>query len=204
MILIQRRFIAAIAACLPLFALAQGYKCAQADGSVAYQDHACAAGAASSGAAPTQAAASGSMFSTAFAGVDPKCRQSVEPAASGCRGTWQTSLKACWRTRLPPACATQLDSPAGTLRDPACLQQATQSTCTSEATAAEQRCIESRLPAGCMQQLTAASDDMQRRMTSCSADMRRWADQVRSCGHRGLTEQQGEACLAAVPKPECR
>ncbi len=203
MVLIRRRFIAVIAACLPLFAVAQGYKCSQADGSVAYQDHACAAGTASSSTVPTQAAASGSMFSAAFAGVDPKCRQSVEPASAGCRGTWEASLKACWRTRLPAACAAQLTAPAGAPRDPACLQQATQSTCTSEATAAEQRCVETRLPPGCMQQLTTASDDMQRRMTSCSADMRRWADQVRPCGHRGLTERQVEDCIAAVPPVAC-
>ena len=205
----ERRLAALILACLPLFAQAQGYKCTQPDGSVSYQDHACAAGAASSRAVQTgTGAGAGAGAATAAnplaeLGIDAKCRQSMEQSSKACSSTLDVSLKACWRTRLSPACYAQLTAPAGTPRDAACLQQGTQSNCMGDAVSAVQRCMQGRLPASCKQQMTAAGENIERRGAACAPQVQRWQEQWRACGHRGLTGKEEEACLAAVQAPDC-
>ena len=199
----ERRLVALILACLPLLAQAQGYKCTQPDGSVSYQDHACAAGAASSSAVQTGAGAATATNPLAGLGIDAKCNQSMTQASQGCSSTLDASFKACWRTRLSPTCYAQLTAPPGAPRDAACLQQGTQSNCMSDAVSAVQRCMLGRLPASCKQQIATASDNIQRRGAACAPQIQRWQEELRACGHRGLTSRQEQDCLGAVQPPDC-
>ena len=205
MALNERCFVALILACLPMLAQAQGYKCTRPDGSVSYQDRACAVGAASSSAVPTGAGAATATATNPLAqlGIDAKCNQSMQTSAQACSSTLDASVKACWRTRVPPTCYAQLTAPPGVPRDAACLQQATQSSCMSDAVAASQRCTLDRLPASCKQQIATANDKIQQRDAACAPQIKRWQDELRACGHRGLTNKQELDCLGAVQSPDC-
>lgn len=110
----QRTIVAAALACVPLLALAQGYKCRQADGSISYQDHACAAGTASSSTVPTD---SGGGAAAPRGGVAPggsseaSCEQSARHALSVCFAGTDVALKRCQATRMTAACRTQMSTP---------------------------------------------------------------------------------------------
>jgi len=99
---IQRLVLAAMLACAPWLAHAQGYKCKQADGSVSYQDHACPAGTASSASVATDLSLDSGM--PQLEGLDAGCRQSARHMVSVCRGPADASLHQCWRARLTSLC----------------------------------------------------------------------------------------------------
>ncbi len=158
----QRTIVAAAMACVPLLTLAQGYKCKQPDGSVSYQDHACAAGTASSGTVPTT---SGGAPAVPRGGVAPggsseaSCEQSARHALSVCFAGTDVTLKRCQATRMTAACRTQMSTP-GVRPDPACANDAM--ACLNESLQPTQACMDRELPAACRQMIDAARRNRQR------------------------------------------
>ena len=158
----QRTIVAAAMACVPLLALAQGYKCRQADGSISYQDHACAAGTASSSTVPTDSGGGAAAPRGGLApggSVEASCEQSARHALSVCFAGTDVALKRCQATRMTAACRTQMSTP-GVRPDPACANQAM--TCLNESMQPAQACMERELPAACKQLIDAARRNRQR------------------------------------------
>ena len=148
---IQRTIVAAAMACVPLLAPAQGFKCKQADGSVSYQDHACAPGSASSIAIQTDM--SGIDISTlpGFRNLDASCQQSAKHTVSVCLPQIDATLKRCYHARLSAQCYLQMTAGPGSHRDAACVQAA--SPCISQGLGDAQRCVLQQLPSECQQQV---------------------------------------------------
>lgn len=153
---IHTAVVAALVACAPLLAHATGYKCKQADGSVSYQDHACAAGTASSSALPTDLSGGEASRSglPPMASLDASCQQAAKRALPACLGGMDAALKRCQATSMTPACRAQMDGPRNGPHDEACAKQALG--CLSESMQGVQGCFQRELPAGCMQQIEAA------------------------------------------------
>ena len=153
---IQRTIVATIVLCAPLLALAQGYKCKLPDGSVSYQDHPCAAGAASSSAVPMDLGGSEQIRRglPSVTGLDAGCQQLAKQAMSVCLGGMDSTLKRCQATTMTPSCRAQMDGPRGGNQDQACVKQALG--CLSESMQGTQACIQRELPATCRQQIDAA------------------------------------------------
>ena len=152
----HRAVVAALVACATLVAHAAGYKCQQADGSVSYQDHACAAGTASSSAVPTDLG-SGEAFRRGLppmTSLDATCQQAAKQALSVCLGGMDTALKRCQATSMTPTCRAQMNGPRNGPHDEVCAKQALG--CLSESMQGVQGCFQRELPAGCMQQIEAA------------------------------------------------
>ena len=153
---VRRTIVATIMACASLLAHAQGYKCKQADGSVSYQDHACAAGTASSSAVPTDLGG-GETFRRSLppmTSLDANCQQAAKHALSACLGGMDTALKRCEATSMTPTCQAQMNGPRNGPHDEACAKQALG--CLSQSLQGTQACMQRELPAGCMQQIDAA------------------------------------------------
>lgn len=158
----NRALLAALLACMPWVAHAQGYKCKQADGSVSYQDHACAAGTASSSAVPTDLSG-GEQFRRSLpstSGLDAGCQQATRQAMSVCLGGMDTTLKRCQATTMSPACRARMETRAGGTPDKACVQQALG--CLSESLQGAQACFQRELPATCRAQIDAARRTLRR------------------------------------------
>ncbi len=153
---IRHGIVAAIVLCMPLLALAQGYKCKQADGSVSYQDHACAAGTASSSAVPMDRGG-GEQIGRALpptAGLDSSCQQPAKHAMSVCMGAMDTTLKHCQATTMTPTCRAQMDGPRDGKHDDVCVKQALG--CLGQSMSGVKACFQRELPPACMQQIDAA------------------------------------------------
>jgi hypothetical protein len=158
---IQRTIVALAVACVPLLALAQGYKCKQADGSVSYQDHACAAGTASSSALPTDIGGATALRNSLppSGSLDASCEQSARHALSTCFSGMDVALKRCQATRMTSACNAQMATP-GVRPDPACASQAM--TCLGESLQPAKACMDRELPAACKQKIDAYRRNRQR------------------------------------------
>lgn len=158
---IQRTIVLTVMACAPLLASAQGYKCKQPDGSVSYQDHACAAGTASSSAVPTDLGGAAALHNSLppSGSLDASCEQSARHALSTCFTGMDVALKRCQATRMTPACNAQMATP-GVRADPACARQAM--TCLGESLQPAQACMDRELPAACKQQIDAYRRNRQR------------------------------------------
>ena len=153
---IRRSIAAAIMACLPLLAHAQGYKCKQADGSTSYQDHACAAGTASSSAVPTDLSG-GETFRRGLppmTSLDAGCQQAAKQALTVCLGGMDTTLKRCQASSMTPTCQAQMNARFRGSHDEVCAKQALG--CLSQSLQGAQACMQRELPASCMQQIDAA------------------------------------------------
>ena len=159
----QRTIVAVAMACVPLLALAQGYKCRQADGSISYQDHACAAGTASSSPVPTNsgggAAATPHGVPAPGGGAQAGCEQSARHALSVCFAGTDVALKRCQAARMTAACRTQMSTP-GVRPDPDCANQAM--VCLNESLQPTQACMDRELPAACKQMIEAYRHNRQR------------------------------------------
>ena len=153
---IQRTIFAIVLLCVPLLSMAQGFKCKQSDGSISYQDHACAAGTASSSALPADLGGGEQVRrSLPPAGaLDAKCQQSLKQAMSVCLGRMDTTLKRCQATTMSATCRAQMDGPRGGPHDAACVKQGLG--CLTESLQGTQACIQGELPAACRQQFDAA------------------------------------------------
>jgi len=151
---IRRQIVVALFACAPLLALAQGYKCKQADGSVSYQDHACAAGTASSSALPTDRGGAAALRSglPPSGSLDAGCEQSAKHALSVCFGGMDVALKRCQAAKMTPACNAQMSTP-GVRPDPVCARESMN--CLGEALQPAKACMDRELPAACRQQIDA-------------------------------------------------
>ena len=147
----ERALLACVVACMPWFAHAQGFKCKQADGSVSYQDHACAAGSASSSAIQTDMSGIDVSTLPGYNNLDPSCRQSAKHTVSVCVPQIDESMKRCYHSRLSAHCYVDMTASAGAHRDPVCVRQATP--CGSEIIGDATRCIVQQLPPACQQQL---------------------------------------------------
>ena len=147
----ERALLACVLACMPWFANAQGFKCKQADGSVSYQDHACAAGSASSSAIQTDMSGIDVNALPGYSNLDSSCQQSAKHTVSVCVPQIDSSTKRCFHSRLSAHCYVDMTASAGAHRDPVCVRQATP--CVSEVIADAQRCIVQQLPPTCQQQL---------------------------------------------------
>ncbi len=99
---IQRTLVAMVMLCAPLLSLAQGYKCKPSDGSVSYQDHACAAGTASSSAVPADLGGGGQFrrglppVTSLDAGRQQSAKQAMSLSASA---AWTRRSSAARRRR---------------------------------------------------------------------------------------------------------
>ena len=153
---IQRTIVALIMLCVPVLAQAQGFKCKQSDGSVSYQDHACAAGTASSSAVPMDLGGGERIRrSLPPAGaLDARCQQSLKQGMSVCLGRMDGTLKRCQATTMTATCRAQMDGPRSGPHDQACVKQALG--CLTESLQGTQACIQGELPADCRQQFDAA------------------------------------------------
>lgn len=150
----RRRIVAVLIACMPVLALAQGYKCRQADGSISYQDHACAAGSASSSALPADLGGAAALRNDLApgAGLDAGCQQSARHALSVCFAGMDAPLKRCQAARLTPECNAQMSTP-GVRPDPSCARPAM--ACLGESLQNTKACMDRELPAVCRQQIDA-------------------------------------------------
>ncbi len=158
---VRRTMVAAIMACASLLAHAQGYKCKQADGSTSYQDHACAAGTASSSAVPTDLGGGEALRrGLPTTGLDASCQQSAKQALSVCLGGMDTTLKRCQAASMTPTCQAQMNGPRNGPHDEVCAKQALG--CLSESLQGAKACMQRELPAGCMQQIDAARRNRRR------------------------------------------
>ena len=140
--------------CSTLLAQAQGYKCKQADGSISYQDHACAAGTASSSALPSDLGGAQTLRDSLppSGSLDANCEQSSRHALSVCLAGTDTTLKSCQTAKMSPACRRQMSTP-GVRPDPACAGQAM--TCLGESLRPAQACMEQEIPLACRQKIEA-------------------------------------------------
>ena len=153
---IQRTIVAMFVLCVPLLSLAQGFKCKQADGSVSYQDHACAAGTASSSAVPMDLGG-GEQFRRSLPPVgtlDAKCQQSAKQAMTVCLGALDGSNKRCQATTMTPTCQAQMNGPRSGPHDPACVKQSLG--CLTQSMQGAQACFLRELAPACRQQFDAA------------------------------------------------
>ena len=148
---LERALLACVLACVPGFAHAQGFKCKQADGSVSYQDHACAPGSASSSAIQTDMSGIDVSTLPGYNNLDASCQQSARHTVSVCVPELDASLKRCYHGRLSARCYVDMTASAGAHRDPVCVRQATP--CVSDGLVEAQRCVVQQLPPTCQQQL---------------------------------------------------
>ena len=100
---IHRAVVAALVACAPLLVHAAGYKCKQADGSVSYQDRACAAGSAST-AVQTDMSGFDIAGLPGYANLDSSCQGSAKHTVSVCVPQLDASIKRCYQSRLSARC----------------------------------------------------------------------------------------------------
>lgn len=158
---IARRMLAAALLVAAGQALAQGYKCKQADGSTSYQDHPCAAGTASSSVLPGGAGgpplpkefeAAGAYASAQ--GVDAGCQQSARRALTVCLGALKPDVERCQQRTMSADCRAKELASDGRSRDQACVQQ--QFTCNMQALGTTKQCLDRELPAACRAQIDAA------------------------------------------------
>jgi hypothetical protein len=159
---VRRQVVAILITCASLLAHAQGYKCKQADGSVSYQDHACAAGTASSSAVPTDLGG-GEAFRRGLppmTSLDGGCQQAAKQALTVCFGAMDTTLKRCQSTSMTATCRAQMNGPRNGPHDEVCAKQALG--CLSESLQGTQACFQRELPPACMQQVEAARRKRQR------------------------------------------
>lgn len=147
----ERALLACVLACVPWFAHAQGFKCKLADGSVSYQDHACAPGSASSSAIQTDMSGIDVSTLPGYNNLDSSCQQSAKHTVSVCVPELDASLKRCYHSRLSARCYVDMTASAGAHRDPVCVRQATP--CVSDGLVEAQRCVVQQLPPTCQQQL---------------------------------------------------
>lgn len=143
--------LAMVLACMPCLAHAQGFKCKQADGSVSYQDHACAPGSASSSAIQTDMSGIDIGTLPGFANLDASCQQAARHTVSVCVPQLDATLKRCYHARLSAQCYLQMTAGPGSHRDAACVQAATP--CISQGLGEAQRCVVQQLPPTCQQQV---------------------------------------------------
>jgi hypothetical protein len=147
---IEGALLAALLACAPWLAHAQGFRCQQPDGTVSYQDHACATGSTSSTVSTDM-----SGFDLAglpgYKNLDTSCQASAKHTVSVCVPQLDTSLKRCYQSRLSAHCYVSMTAGTGVKRDPVCVQQATP--CLRDGLGEAQRCIVQQLPPICQQQL---------------------------------------------------
>jgi hypothetical protein len=146
--------VAVIMACSTLLVQAQGYKCKQTDGSISYQDHACAAGTASSSALRSDLGGAQTLRDSLppSGSLDANCEQSARHALSVCFAGTDATLKNCQAAKMSPACRTQMSTP-GVRPDTACASQAM--TCLGGAQRLAQACMEREIPAACRQKIEA-------------------------------------------------
>ena len=149
----ERALLAAVLACMPWFAHAQGYKCKQADGSTSYQDHACGAGSTSSGTVSTDMSGIDLGLSS-VEGLDASCKANVQHTVSVCAPQLDNTLKRCYHGRLSAHCYLQMTGGTGVHREQACVQQA--SPCISDGVSEAKRCVRQELQPACVQQIAAA------------------------------------------------
>jgi hypothetical protein len=159
---IHRAIVAALIACAPLLAHAAGYKCKQADGSVSYQDHVCAAGTASSSAVPTDLSG-GEAFRRSLPPVtnlDATCQVQAKQALSVCLGRLETTFAHCQATSMSAVCKVAMSRPRGSPQNEVCARQALG--CINESVESAQACFQRELPANCREQLEAARQNRRR------------------------------------------
>ena len=147
----ERALLAALLACAPWLAYADGFKCRQADGSVSYQDHACAPGSASSTSISTDMSGFDLSGLPGYNHLDTSCQASAKHTVSVCVPELDAGLKRCYQGRLSAHCYLSMTGGTGVHRDPVCVQQATP--CLSQALGEAQRCIVQQLPPTCQQEL---------------------------------------------------
>ncbi len=99
----HRPALAFVLACVPWLAHAQGFKCRQADGSVSYQDRACAAGSAST-AVQTDMSGFDIAGLPGYANLDSSCQGSAKHTVSVCVPQLDASIKRCYQSRLSARC----------------------------------------------------------------------------------------------------
>ncbi|MCK9689147.1 hypothetical protein [Scleromatobacter humisilvae] len=146
----HRALFAALLACVAGLAHAQGFKCKQPDGSTSYQDHACAAGSASSTVATDMSGFDiGSL--PGYNNLDSSCQASAKHTVSVCVPQLDATLKRCYQSRLSAHCYVSMTGGTGVHRDPVCVQQATP--CLRDGIGEATRCIVQQLPPTCQQQL---------------------------------------------------
>ncbi len=151
----RRTIVAAIMACASLLTHAQGYKCKQADGSTSYQDHACAAGTASSSAVPTGHAGNEATPQglPPVTSLDTNCQGQAKQTLDSCMGRLAADQKRCQAATMAPTCLAQANGARGLPQDEACVEQA--KSCLGEAIQGVQACYQRELPAACKQQIDA-------------------------------------------------
>ena len=147
---IERVLLAAVLACVAGLAHGQGFKCKQPDGSVSYQDHACAAGSAST-AVSTDMSGFDIASLPGYENLDASCQASAKHMVSVCAPQIDATLKRCYQSRLSPHCYVSMTGGTGVHRDPVCVQQA--SPCLRDGLGESVRCIVQQLPPTCQQQL---------------------------------------------------
>ncbi len=149
---IQRMVVAGLLAGLPLLSFAQGFKCRQPDGSISYQDHACAVGSSSTS---VQTDMSGlDLGLPGVEGMDANCKANVQHTLSVCAPQLDNSLKRCYHANLSAHCYLQMTAGAGVRREQACVQQATP--CISQGLSEARRCVRQELQPACVGQVAAA------------------------------------------------
>ena len=146
----ERALLAFVLACVPWLAHAQGFKCKQADGTVSYQDHACAAGSTSS-AVQTDMSGFDIAGLPGYANLDSSCQASAKHTVSVCVPQLDASIKRCYQSRMSARCYVDMTASAGAHRDPVCVRQAMP--CLQDGLGEAQRCIVQQLPPTCQQQL---------------------------------------------------
>ena len=147
---LERALLAVVLACMPWFAQAQGFKCKQPDGSVSYQDHACAAGSAST-AVSTDMSGFDIASLPGYENLDASCQASAKRMVSVCAPQIDATLKRCYQSHLSAHCYVSMTGGTGVHRDPVCVQQA--SPCLRDGLGESVRCIVQQLPPTCQQQL---------------------------------------------------
>ena len=146
----HRALLAAVLACVAGLTHAQGFKCKQPDGSVSYQDHACASGSTSSA---VQTDMSGFDIGSlpGYNNLDSSCQASAKHTVSVCVPQLDASIKRCYQSRLSARCYVDMTASTGAHRDPVCVRAAMP--CLQDGIGEATRCIVQQLPPTCQQQL---------------------------------------------------
>ena len=132
---------------------AQSFKCNQADGSVAFQDHACPAGTvASSALGETRSAPDPAHPGARGGSMTPACYNQIVKTMPACRPVAGQVRQQCWRSKMTADC---FDTGTFTAKPtPVCFDRAKaiQAQCAVEVTNAGRACTLARLDPACRQQ----------------------------------------------------